>query len=239
MSFASLAIGSKEVEATSTAASIAVLTSSATSTNVIASRSTISSSLDTPKATAATSTAAAIVKWIQRFRCVRSAWMTPSTAWLKLWKSEGLRCAAHRTACALARGQPSRRRDRSRAGGGGRGRAAPRQSSPTTAGQRTTSPRARGTPSGSSSRPSSGNESTSVASSMPRCSRLSSRISSRATNAMPSSPSVDAFGGKHAPRELGCLGFADLHPASVLRLDHDHAAPHRLRAVPVSSAWRL
>src|SRR5215831_17641230 len=53
----------------------------------------------------------------------------------------------------------------------------------------TTSPNARGTPGGSSSRPSIGKESTSVASSMPRCSRLSSRISSGATNARPSSPS--------------------------------------------------
>ena len=44
MSFASFAIGSNDVEATSTAASIAVFTSSATSTKVIASRSSISSS---------------------------------------------------------------------------------------------------------------------------------------------------------------------------------------------------
>ena len=100
MSFASFAIGSNEVEATSTAASIAVFTSSATSTNVIASRSTMSSSLETPKATAATSTAAAIVKWIQRFRCVRSAWMTPSAAWLKLWKSGLGALRAHRRAPA-------------------------------------------------------------------------------------------------------------------------------------------
>ena len=73
MSFAIFAIGSNDVDATSTAASTAVFTSSATSTNVIASRSTISSIFDTPKPTAATSTAAAIVKWIQRFRCVRRA----------------------------------------------------------------------------------------------------------------------------------------------------------------------
>ena len=45
MSFASFAIGSNEVDATSTAASTAVFTSSATSTNVIASSSTASSSL--------------------------------------------------------------------------------------------------------------------------------------------------------------------------------------------------
>ena len=80
MSLASFAIGSNEVEATSTAASIAVFTSSATSTNVIASRSEMSSIFETPKPTAATSTIAAIVKWIQRLRCVRSAWMSPSVA---------------------------------------------------------------------------------------------------------------------------------------------------------------
>ena len=80
MSFASFAIGSNDVEATSTAASIAVFTSSATRTNVMASSSTISSRRSTPNASAAISTPAAIVKWIQRFRCVRSAWMTPSVA---------------------------------------------------------------------------------------------------------------------------------------------------------------
>ena len=80
MSFASFAIGSNEVDATSTAASIAVFTSSATSTNVIASRSTASSSFVAPKPTAATSTATAIAKWIQRFRCVRTAWTIPSAA---------------------------------------------------------------------------------------------------------------------------------------------------------------
>ncbi len=49
----------------------------------------------------------------------------------------------------------------------------------------------------------------------------------------------DAFGGKHAPGEIRCLRLGDLRPASVLRLDRDHVEPHRLRAVPVSSAWRL
>ena len=46
-----------------------------------------------PKPTAATSTTTATPKWIQRFRCVRTAWITPSTAKLKLWKSDWLRCA--------------------------------------------------------------------------------------------------------------------------------------------------
>ena len=49
----------------------------------------------------------------------------------------------------------------------------------------------------------------------------------------------DAFGGEHPPGKIRCLRLCDLHPASVLRLDRDHAEPHRLRAVPVSSAWRL
>ena len=63
-----------------------------------------------------------------------------------------------------------------------------RHSSPTTAGHRTTSPSARGSPSGIASSPSIGNESTSVGSSTPRCSRFSARISSAETNAIPSSP---------------------------------------------------
>ena len=75
-----------------------------------------------------------------------------------------------------------------------------RHSSPTTCGQMTTSPSARGTPSGSSSRPSIGNESTSVASSMPRCSAFSARISSGVTNAIPSSASVDSLAAASACR---------------------------------------
>src|SRR6185312_12784249 len=52
------------------------------------------------------------------------------------------------------------------------------------------SPSWRGSPSAIGSRPSSGNDRTSVASSMPRCSRLSARLSSGETNCSPSSPSV-------------------------------------------------
>src|SRR4051812_16502045 len=52
------------------------------------------------------------------------------------------------------------------------------------------SPSWRGNPSATGSRPSSGNDSTSVASSMPRCSRLRSRISSGLTNWTPTSPPV-------------------------------------------------
>ena len=88
MSFAIFAIGSNDVDATSTAASTAVFTSSAMSTNVIARSSTASSSLVAPKPIAATSTAMAMAKWIERFRCVRTAWMIPSAATLKLWKSD-------------------------------------------------------------------------------------------------------------------------------------------------------
>ena len=77
MSFAIFAIGSNDVDATSTVASTAVFTSSATSTNVIASRSTASSSFVAPNPTAATRTATATAKWIQRFRCVRTAWTIP------------------------------------------------------------------------------------------------------------------------------------------------------------------
>ena len=60
MSLASFAIGSNEVDATSTAASMAVLIISAISTNAIASSSAISSILETSNASAATSTATAI-----------------------------------------------------------------------------------------------------------------------------------------------------------------------------------
>ncbi len=80
MSFASFAIGSKDVVATSIAPSIAVFTISVISTKAIASRSAISSSLSTPEASAATSTSAATAKWIRMFRCVRSTWMIPSKA---------------------------------------------------------------------------------------------------------------------------------------------------------------
>ena len=80
MSFASFAIGSNDVEATSTAASIAVFTSSATSTKVMASRSTASSSLVDTEADRGDEHRGRDAKWIQRFRCVRSAWMMPSAA---------------------------------------------------------------------------------------------------------------------------------------------------------------
>src|SRR4029079_10615789 len=65
-----------------------------------------------------------------------------------------------------------------------------RQASPTTCGQRTASPSCRGTPPGSRSRPSIGKESTSVGSSIPRCSRFSDWISLGPTKTRPSSPSV-------------------------------------------------
>ena len=80
MSFASFAIGSKEVVAASIAPSIAVLIISATSTNAIASNRAISSIFETPTATAPTITATAAAKWIRMLRCVRRTWITPSIA---------------------------------------------------------------------------------------------------------------------------------------------------------------
>ena len=80
MSFASFALGSKDVVESSTAPSIAVLIISANITNAIASSSAISSIRVTPIATAAMSTPAATMKWIRMFRCVRSTWMIPSKA---------------------------------------------------------------------------------------------------------------------------------------------------------------
>src|SRR4051794_12288512 len=79
----------------------------------------------------------------------------------------------------------------------------------------TTSPSARGTPSGSGSRPSIGNESTSVASSMPRWSRFSVRISSTPTNASPSSPSSMPSARSTAP---ACSTAAPSSTATPLRL---------------------
>ena len=80
MSFASFAIGSNELVATSIAPSIAVLIISAISTKAIASRSEISSILVTFSTSATTSTTAATAKWMRMFRCVRSTWMIPSNA---------------------------------------------------------------------------------------------------------------------------------------------------------------
>ena len=80
MSFASFAIGSNELVATSIAPSIAVLIISAISTNVIEISSAISSSFVTSATTATTSTTTATAKWIRMFRCVRSTWMIPSNA---------------------------------------------------------------------------------------------------------------------------------------------------------------
>ncbi len=106
MSFASFAIGSNDVVATSTAASTAVLTISAMSTNAIASSSTISSSLSTPETSAATSTRAATRKWIRMFRCVRSTWMIPANAKLKLSMIDGGRRGAL-TSLAAFRSRPA------------------------------------------------------------------------------------------------------------------------------------
>ena len=58
-------------------------------TKAIASNSAISSSFETPTQTAATSTTIATAKCTRMFRCVRSTWMIPSTAKLKLSKIDG------------------------------------------------------------------------------------------------------------------------------------------------------
>ena len=97
-----------------------------------------------------------------------------------------------------------------------------RHSSPTTCGQMTTSPSARGTPPGSSSRPSIGNESTSVASSTPRCSALSARISSAVDERDPELCCVDALGGERVAREGDRTGGVHLDAAPVRDLDLDH-----------------
>ena len=205
MSFASFAIGSNDVDATSTAASIAVLIISAISTNAIARSSAISSRRETSNASAATSTATAAPKWIRMFRCVRSTWMIPSIAKLKLSKIEGGRRGVI-TAGARARAPPSPGRARGRGGGAGRGRAASatRRRSPPGRGRRHRARAAR--PPAAASAPSIGNESTSVGSSIPRCSRLRARISSAPTNAIPSSPSRHALRREHVARERDRAG---------------------------------
>ena len=109
MSLASLAIGSNEVDAMSTAASTAVLIISAISTNAIESSSTISSILETSTASAAISTATAMRKWIRMFRCVRSTWMIPSKATLKLSRIEGGRRPGAGLIAAASRIARSRR----------------------------------------------------------------------------------------------------------------------------------
>ena len=91
MSFASFAIGSNEVVATSIAPSIAVLIISVISTNAIASRSAIRSALVTFSQIAITITTAATAKWIRMFRCVRSTWTIPSNAYSNEWKRVGER----------------------------------------------------------------------------------------------------------------------------------------------------
>ena len=113
-----------------------------------------------------------------------------------------------------------------------------RAPSPTTCGQMTRSPSARGIPAGSCSRPSSGNESTSVASSIPRCSRLSARLSSGGTNARPKLALLDPLGREHAPRSSTAPASSTAAP---LRFSTSTATTrtYRLRAVPVSSAWSL
>ena len=117
--------------------------------------------------------------------------MIPSKATLKLSRIEGGRRPGTGLIAAPSRISRSRRSISSPCSYPSRWRIpctrGHRHSSPTTCGQMTTSPSARGTPSGSSSRPSIGNESTSVASSIPRCSAFSARISSGVTNAIPSS----------------------------------------------------
>src|SRR6266540_1283591 len=123
MSFASFAIGSNDVVATSIAPSIAVLIISAIRTNEIARSSAISSSRETFVASPTMRTMTAIAKWIRMFRWVRSTWMIPSKAKLKLSISDGgRRCGV--VTRAPPRARPSPRRGRNRAGAGARARAA-------------------------------------------------------------------------------------------------------------------
>ena len=90
-------------------------------------------------------------------------------------------------------------------------------------------------PSGSSSSPSIGNASASVASSMPRCSRFSARLSSGATNASPSSPSRRPPPRAPAARARRAPPRRRRHPMRFSTSTSITAAV----AVPVSSACCL
>ena len=135
--------------------------------------------------------------------------MIPSKAKLKrLERRDGGAAAAHACSCLLARLHLVAR-GRSRAGAAGRARAAPRQAvaDDLRADDDVAELRAAGP--GSSSRPSIGNESTSVTSSLPRCSRFSARISSAPTNASPSSP-------RRPPRRASTADASRPPPASSI-----------------------
>ena len=88
------------------------------------------------------------------------------------------------------------------------------------------------------SRPSSGNESTSVASSMPRCSRLRARISSGPTNASPSSPSSTPSAASTRAREHG-RGLARRPPRRCGSRPRRRPRLTCAAPVPVSSACCL
>src|SRR5947209_4965303 len=92
-------------------------------TKAIASSSAISSSFETPTQIAATRTMTAARRWIRMFRCVRTTWMIPSTAKLKL--SSRVRARRWVSRSIAPRGSASRTRGRNRAGAGRRSRAAP------------------------------------------------------------------------------------------------------------------
>ena len=146
MSFASFAIGSNDVVATSIAPSIAVLIISAISTNAIASSSAISSSFVTSTASAATSTRDRDDEVDPHVPLRAQHVDDPLERVVEASRSS----RGGRRACSSdetpARGAPSRRRGRSRAGAAARATSGHRHVSPTTCGQRTTSPSARGTP---------------------------------------------------------------------------------------------
>ena len=185
---------------------------------------------------AAISTTTAMRKWIRMFRCVRSTWMIPSNAKLKLSTSDGGRggrvhCAMHSLSRLHLRPvvvpeqvqQPVHERR------------APLVADDLRAEDDVAE--RRGTPVGSASRRRSGTR----ARPSPRRSR-GARASARGsrpgtTNAMPEL-ARRRRPPPRAPRRARAIAasLVDLAPASVVDLDRDH---QRLRCVPVSSAWRL
>ena len=133
------------------------------------------------------------------FRCVRSTWMIPSNAKLKLSMIEGGRRGALIGAPPLA--PPSRGRGRSRAGAAGRARAARASASPDDLrAQDDVAERARqarGQLVAAVDR-----EREDVRRLVdPRCSRFSARISSGADEREPELAGVDPLCGEHAPGE--------------------------------------
>ncbi len=122
---------------------------------------------------------------------IRNTWATEDAAWRRFAAARSPDdIAGGGTTVGSPRAAPSPRRGRSRGGGEARARAVAAKHRRRSRGRERRRRAAAAGRREASSRPSIGNESTSVASSLPRWSRLSVRISSGLTKARPRSPSA-------------------------------------------------